>query len=394
MKKILIVISCLGLGGGERSLINLLNMFNYSKYSVDLLLLTDGGPLAKQIPTNVKILKKDPELHFLYNKFRISDILNKKAIETIFVRYIGTAISRLKESNINRSKQYRWEHFYGKYLKKRIRGYNTVFAYMNDDAMYYVGKYVDAPNKVAWIHNDYYAMGYNAEVDRRYFKKFNTIVTISDECLKILKEVFPTESDKFKMIPNLSSRKIIENQSRIFIPDEYKDEKRIKLLSVGRLSEQKGYDMAIDAAEFLKKEKINFCWFILGDGELRKKIEKSIVQRKLQDVVKLLGIRENPYPYIAQCDIFVQPSRFEGKSVVLDEARILCKPIVVTNYATVYDQIDDSNGCIVKMDGKSIAEGIKELILNEEKRNSYVETLQTLKQSNEEHIQDYYNLIR
>jgi glycosyltransferase involved in cell wall biosynthesis len=114
----------------------------------------------------------------------------------------------------------------------------------------------------------------------------------------------------------------------------------------------------------------------------------------LQDVVKLLGIRENPYPYIAQCDIFVQPSRFEGKSVVLDEARILCKPIVVTNYATVYDQIDDSNGCIVKMDGKSIAEGIKELILNEEKRNSYVETLQTLKQSNEEHIQDYYNLIR
>ena len=111
MKKVLIVISCLGLGGGERSLINLLNMFDYSKYSVDLLLLTDGGPLAKQIPTNVKILKKDPELHFLYNKFSISDILNKKAIETIFVRYIGTAISRLKESNINRSKQYRWNIF-------------------------------------------------------------------------------------------------------------------------------------------------------------------------------------------------------------------------------------------------------------------------------------------
>lgn len=394
MKKILIVISCLGVGGGERSLINLLNMFDYSKYEVDLLLLGDGGPLVKQIPSNVNILKKPNELQFLYNKFGLTDILKKKVIKTVCVRYIGTVISRIKESNINRAKQFRWEHFYSKYLKNKIAGYSTVFAYMNDDAMYYVSEYVEASNKIAWIHNDYYAMGYDAEMDKKHFKNFNTIVTISDECLRILKEVFPSESYKFKMIPNLSSRKIIEEQSRAFIPKEYKNEKRIKLLSVGRLSEQKGYDMALDAAEYLKKKKINFCWFILGDGELREKIEKGIRQKQLQDVVKLLGIRENPYPYIAQCDIFVQPSRFEGKSVVLDEARILCKPIVVTNYTTVYDQIDKKNGCIVEMNGKSIAKGIEMLIVDKNKRDSYIKSLKNLKQSNEEHVKDYFELIK
>ena len=117
MKKILIVISCLGVGGGERSLINLLNMFDYSKYEVDLLLLGDGGPLVKQIPSNVNILKKPNELQFLYNKFGLTDILKKKVIKTVCVRYIGTVISRIKESNINRAKQFRWEHFYSKYLK-------------------------------------------------------------------------------------------------------------------------------------------------------------------------------------------------------------------------------------------------------------------------------------
>jgi glycosyltransferase involved in cell wall biosynthesis len=148
----------------------------------------------------------------------------------------------------------------------------------------------------------------------------------------------------------------VERRAELFYPEEYNAAKGLKLLSVGRLTEQKGFDMALDAAAILKNNGVDFCWFIIGKGHLQDALQKQIDTLGLNDNVKLLGQRTNPYPYIKNADIFLQPYRFEGKSIVLTEAKLLCKPIIATRYATVSDLITDGiDGILADMNGNSIA---------------------------------------
>lgn len=393
MKKVLIVISCLGVGGGERSLVNLLNEFDFMKYEVDLITLNDSGLLGKQIPKKVNILKKDTKLNYLYNDCCIKDIFKKNVLKTVLFRIIATLISRRKEKNINRSKQYRWKYFYKHYLDDCKGNYDVVFAYMNDDAMYYVADKVNSGNKIAWIHNDYYAMGYDAEMDRQYFPFFRKIVTISNECLRILQEVFPEFASKCVMIPNLTSEKLVKKKATEFYPQEFVSVHTLKLLSIGRLSKQKGYDFAIEAAKVLKYRSLDFRWFVLGEGELRGQLETQIEKAGLKEYFILCGIKDNPYPYLANCDIFVQTSRFEGKSVALDEAKIFCKPIVATKYSTVYDQLNDETGVVVDMNREAIADGIYNLAINYDRRQLMVCNAQKESHDNINMISQYYALI-
>lgn len=393
MKKVLIVISCLGVGGGERSLVNLLNEFDFMKYEVDLITLNDSGLLGKQIPKKVNILKKDTKLNYLYNNCCIKDIFKKNVLKTVLFRIIATLISRKREKNINRSKQYRWKHFYKHYLDDCKGNYDVVFAYMNDDAMYYVADKVNSDNKIAWIHNDYYAMGYDAEMDRQYFPFFRKIVTISNECLRILQEVFPEFASKCVMIPNLTSEKLVKKKATEFYPQEFVSVHTLKLLSIGRLSKQKGYDLAVEAAKVLKHRDLDFKWFVLGEGELRGQLETQIEKLGVKEHFILCGIKDNPYPYLANCDIFVQTSRFEGKSVALDEAKIFCKPIVATKYSTVYDQLNDKTGVIVDMNGEAIADGIYNLAINYDRRQLMVCNAQKENHDNINMISQYYALI-
>lgn len=393
MKKILIVISCLGVGGGERSLVNLLNEFDYTKFEVDLLVLNDSGLLSNQIPPKVNVLTKDAKLNYLYNDLCVKDMFGKDALKTAFFRLKATLISRKKEKNINRSKQYRWKNFYKNYLDNCEGKYSAVFAYMNDDAMYYVADKVNSNNKIAWIHNDYYAMGYDSEIDRQYFPIFSKIVTISNECLHILQEIFPEFSSKCIMIPNLTSEKLVKKKAMEFYPEEFVTTNALKLLSIGRLSEQKGYDFAIEAAKVLKSKGVDFQWFVLGEGELRGKLERQIEKAGVKEQFILCGIRDNPYPYLAHCDIFVQTSRFEGKSVALDEAKIFCKPIVATKYSTVYDQLDDNTGVLVDMEGAAIADGIYNLVTNNDRRQFIVGNAKKENHDNVNMISRYYALI-
>lgn len=393
MKKLLIVISCLGVGGGEKSLVNLLNEFDYTKYEVDLLTLNDSGLLSNQIPNNINILTKDTKLYYLYNDFCIKDIFRKDALKTALFRVKATLISRRKENNVNRRKQYRWEHFYKKYLDNCRGKYDAVFAYMNDDAMYYVADKVKSNNKIAWIHNDYYAMGYNAEMDRQYFPVFRKIVTISNECLRILQEIFPEFSSKCVMIPNLTSEKLVKSKATEFYPEEFASTNTLRLLSIGRLSEQKGYDFAVEAAKVLKSREIDFRWFVLGEGELRGKLETQIARAGVKEQFILCGVRDNPYPYLANCDIFVQTSRFEGKSVALDEAKIFCKPIVATRYSTVYDQLNEQTGVLVDMNGEAIADGIYDLVTNYDRKQLIVCNARKENHDNMNMIDHYYKLI-
>ena len=158
--------------------------------------------------------------------------------------------------------------------------------------------------------------------------------------------------------------------------------------------EQKGYDYAIEAASSLKKRGVKFLWYVLGEGELRKMLEDLIEKNDLKDEFKLVGIKENPFPYVVACDIFAQTSRYEGKSIALDEAKILCKPILLTNYVTAKASVTNGvNGMIVDMNPEAIAEGLYKMSTDQEIKHKFVHQLQSESNSNEVEIKKYIDLI-
>jgi glycosyltransferase involved in cell wall biosynthesis len=172
------------------------------------------------------------------------------------------------------------------------------------------------------------------------------------------------------------------------------NKEKINIVSVGRLNYQKGFDIAIEACKQLKKDGYDFVWNILGEGEERGKLEKMIKEYHLEDMFILGGIKENPYPYIKQADIYVQPSRFEGKSIAIDEAKILNKPILVTNFSTAKDQINDQiNGLIVDMNPECIYNGIKQLIDSDELRRKLSQNLSNEELGTEKEIEKLYKMF-
>lgn len=248
--------------------------------------------------------------------------------------------------------------------------------------------------KTKIVYNEFEKLDVNYDYERNYYEKADRVVTISQDCVDSFARVYPDLRKKTLVLENISSPETIRNAAKLVPEDDFFQYKGLKIVSIGRLAPQKGYEIAIDAAAKVKKQGIEFVWYILGEGELRAELEGLIKTNELVKEVKLVGIKENPYPYIAGCDIFAQTSRYEGKSIALDEAKILNKPILVTNYATVGASINNGeNGLIVSMNGESVAEGLMQLSENQQLRNQLVENLKKEKTGNEEEINKYIQLI-
>ena len=392
--KILIAMINLYNGGAEKSLINLLKEIDYSKYEIDLLLFQKEGLFLSQVPAEVNILKTPIELHLLYNKPKLKELLKFKNIKLIFSRYFLNFLIKLRYINYTQAarSQIRWNKFYKNKIKNLENKYDIALSYLNNDSMRYVIDKTNATKKYIWVHNNYKKRGCLKELDIDYYSKANRIITISDECLRILEDVFPNIKDKFICIPNISSKKFIISLANKKPKYKYEIEK-FKILSIGRFDFIKGIDLAVEAAKILKENKVSFQWYIIGDGIMKKQLDKKIRQYKLDNYLYLIGTTDNPYSYISASDILVQPSRSEGKSMVLDEAKILNKPFVVTKYPTVYDQANDDISLIVDINAESIANGIIELYNDRNKIKFMEDNLKKISYSNENEIEKYYKLF-
>ena len=375
-------------GGAERSLVNLLKLFDYDKYSVDLILFQPEGMFLSQLPSQVKVIDSCTELHTLFESQK-ARLFSWKHPYLSILHVVSTIISRKRTLNNSEARQYRWVHFYKKNIPALSSHYDVALAYMQSEQTYYLVDKVNADKKIAWVHNDYSKIEQNPQIDRIYFSQIDKIVSISNLCVDILKKEFTEMQDKFVMLPNLTSSEIVRKLAQGAMPKEY-DEKTLRIVSVGRLNYQKGFDLALGAAAILKKRGIGFKWYILGIGELQEQLERQRNELGLNDCFCFLGAKENPYLYMKKADIVVQSSRFEGKSVVLDEAKILGCPIVVTNYPTVHDQITKDEGIIVELTPEGIANGIQEMLGQTAK---YSEFLLSNDYSNHHEIQGYYNII-
>ncbi|MCD7033152.1 glycosyltransferase [Metabacillus sp. GX 13764] len=390
-KQILFIMNNLNCGGAEKALISLLETIDYSIYEVDLLLFKKEGIFLSKVPKQVNLLDEPKEFIFF-------DMPIKKAIKKgflmgridIVINRVGAGFIYKKERNSARCEQRVWKRI-RKTLMPLEKNYDAAIGYLEKNPVYFCIEMVKAKKKIGFIHNDYEKLGMDSNIDKNYFDKLDHLITVSNECANVLKKNFPLFINKIEVMQNIVSPAVIKKLS---LEEAVKKDSNVHIVSVGRLNYQKGFEFAIHACKTLSTEGHRLRWDIIGEGEERETLERLINEAGLKGTINLLGIKENPYPYIRRADIYVQPSRFEGKSIAVDEAKILQKPIIVTNFSTAKDQINDGfNGLIVDMNGDSIAEGIKKLIENPDIGKKLGLNLSKEKLGTEMEIQKFYRFI-
>jgi glycosyltransferase involved in cell wall biosynthesis len=394
-KNLLFVMPSLSAGGGEKSLVNLLSQIDYDLFDVDLFLLNQEGIFMDYIPREVNVLR-------LPNNFSLFRLPLLKSIGKYITRgKYSLAYNRLMFSISNRitnstsiKEQKSWRYMSPSFDRLE-KDYDAAIGFLEKSSTYFCVEKTNAIRKIGWVHIDYDELGMDPEFDISYFKKLSHIVTVSEECAKVLKKRFPTEKDKVEVIYNIVSPKMIYKMADEGQFDAFERKgQEINILSVGRLHHQKGFELAIESCKKLIEKGYNIKWNIIGEGEERGKLTNLITRYQLEGRFNLLGLRSNPYPYIKQADIYAQTSRFEGKSIAIDEAKILKKPIIVTDFSTARDQINhEVNGLVVDMNSEAIVSGLEKLINNAELRDSFVENLANEELGTEEEITKVYTLI-
>ncbi|WP_168122750.1 glycosyltransferase [Paenibacillus sp. HB172176] len=394
-KNLLFVMPSLSAGGGERSLINLLSQLDYRQYNVDLYLLSHEGLFMELIPEGVTLLPLPESYHrfSLQMKSSLVQLLRRRKLKQAFNRLMYT-VTNQTIANVGVREQTSWKYL-SPSLGKLSKSYHAAIGFLEKTAIYFCVDKVNAPIKLGWIHNDYDKLGMDPTFDRSYFDKLNHIVTVSEECANVLRERFPEQREKVHIIYNIVSPLLIRRMAELDANDLYgRDQNEFVILSIGRLHEQKGFELAILACRALIDRGYKVRWHVIGEGDERERLRDMIAKNRLERHFKLLGLKSNPYPYLQQADIYVQTSRFEGKSIAIDEAKILNKPIVITNFSTAKDQIDHGlEGYIVDMTADAIASAIGELLESQSLRERLSRYLSSLELGTETEINKLYQLL-
>lgn len=393
-KRLLFAIDSLHCAGAEKSLVTLLSMLDYSKYEVDLQLFGYGGEFEKILPKEVNLLKPLKYTNFaeqsMINSLKSCNKIDNIRMLCSRIKY-STKIRFGKLTNAQKARVY-WQSV-NNVIENNNKIYDIAISYAQGIPTFYVSDKIIANKKFAWVNVSYRLEDKDKEFQSKYYDKYNKIVAVSNSAKEVFLETFPKYKNKIEIIYDINNFNFILKMSDM--EDVYKDNfDGIKLLTIGRLDNQKGYDMALDACKILKEKGINFRWYVLGKGPLKSDIEEYIKKHELEEYFILLGVKANPYPYIKESDIYVQTSRFEGFGLAIAEARMLNTPVVTTEFDAVYNQmIQGKNGLVVNMNSESIANGILELINNVELRSSIIEYLKEEKKDNAEEIEKFYKLI-
>ena len=393
--RILILIHYLEIGGAEISLIGLLNAIDKARYDVDLFVYSHQGELMQLIPDGVNLL---PEVRKYSTIERpMKEVLREGYVDIVAARLLAKIRHRI----------YRRTH--------TINGEDaSIFQYVAncttpllpeisdteyDLAISFLAPHnicldkVRAKKKVAWIHTDYSIVKINKKLELPIWSQFDYISSISSSTTLSYLSTFPELKDKIVEIENILSPNFVRQRSEICDVTDFQCN-CINLLSIGRFSHQKNFDNLPFICKHLVEMGANVRWYIIGFGGDEPLIRAKVAEAGMENHVIILGKRSNPYPYIKACDIYVQPSRYEGKSVTVREAQMLYKPIVVTNYPTAPSQIESGvDGVIVPMENRACAEGIKALIDNTKLQNRIIEHLRTHDYGNEKEVEKIYKLI-
>lgn len=394
-KRLFIAIQYLEIGGAERSLIGLLNAIDYTRYEVDLFVYRHTGEFMSLIPKEVNLL---PEIKKYTTISRpIKDIIKEG--------YFDIALGRM------------WAHYQAKRFQKRTKAEESIaiFQYVASyttpflPSLEHLGEYdlaisfliphnivrdkVKAKQKWAWIHTDYSFVSMDTMHELPVWDAYDQIISISESVTKGFLSKFPSLKDKIRLMENILSEKFVREQAEEKISLPKTD--AVRLCTVARFSYPKAIDRAVHICKALIDKGMKIVWYIVGYGGDEAIIREQILATGMEEHFILLGKQMNPYPYIQACDIYVQPSRYEGKAVTVREAQILGKPVVITNFPTAPSQLTDGvDGIIVPNEVEGAANGIADFIRNKQKQQAIIAYLQTHHYGNEEEVNQIYQALQ
>ena len=387
-KKIVFISEALWIGGIETALVNLLNRMDYGKYEVTCLVIRGDLEVANRITSKCRLLISDREKTFTFAKpYRYSRLYH-------LTEYPAKS-SRLHKAMMWTLPVIKWveNRLYIRYIQGNLRKehFDTCVIYSDRTAETAV-RAIDADQYFMFYHNAIIDKAYHDEIGYRKSKK---IIAVSEKKEKELKTFRPKYAEKFMTIPNLVDLNDVINKSEGKMSVSFPNG-AWSLVTCGRLAHQKAIDWAITAMKILlDKGYTDLHWWIVGDGPEKEKLRLQIEEAGVGDHFHLLGMKNNPYPYIAKADLYVQPSRYENYSVVILEAMVLSKPILATIPAADMQIVSGENGLLCEANSKSIAESIEYLYLHCEEMERYIQVLKekNLEKQNEEIMNSLYRLF-
>ena len=398
--RIFINMHYLAMGGAERALIGLLNALDTNSVDVDLFLNQHTGEFMPLIPEKINLL---PERRG-YNAIErpMSQVLKEGQLGIVWGRLKARWFHKRYYqtlTDIERSFDSSSFHYVAKYVNPYLPSlgdlgeYDLAISFLQPHSI--VLNKVKAKKKIAWIHTDYSTIHVNAKLELPVWSGFDHIASISPDCTSSFLQTFPSLKNKIIEIENILSTSFVRQQAELMDVTDEMPKNSINLLSVGRYCHAKNYDNVPDITKRLVDNgHKDLKWFIIGFGWDEPLIRQKIADSGMEDHVILLGKKDNPYPYIKACDIYVQPSRYEGKSVTVREAQVLCKPVIVTSYPTARSQVRNGvDGVIVPQDNEGCADGIAHVIQNRGQLNALITYLRDNDYGNEKEVQKVYNLL-
>lgn len=392
-KKVLFIIGILDTGGVSKSMLSLLNVINKEEYEVSLLMMNKSGSFSDQIPTGVRVLS-DSRLTALTSGFSgIKDLISFRKGTGFHPLLAFLSLIRFVLSFIDKSLA---GIFLARIMPKITEEhFDLIVDYNGQQDLYYMVNKLNGTRKITFFHNDYRKWRYYEKADRKYFGKVDGIYTISQECVDALREVFPEYREKVFLMENISSPFLIHRLADQFMGKSLQIfSEKVILISLGYVCVRKGSELAVQVAKELKDMGVRFEWWFIGKIMDDWDYQGFIKKNGLESNVKFLGVKSNPYPYLKRADIYVHLSKYEGKSIALDEVKILCKPIVVTNFSTVHDQFEDRvNASICEMTVEDATDKVTELIHNASLRQSYIDYLKQHIVDNSNEIEKIYSLL-
>ncbi len=385
-KRILFIISNFETGGVSKSMTSLMNIIDRERYDVSLMIVSPVGALMELLPKDLRIIT-NPVWNALTDQLAGLPKLLRLGHPLLA---IGHCL-RLATGMFSKS----WA---GRMIAAMMPAINEDFDlivdYNGQHQLYYMVDKLKAKKKITFFHSDYKKWPYYYNADKKYFPMVDSVWTISDTCADSLKEMFPQVAGRVRVLENISSLALIKKMAEHMNMSDIINPEIPSIITVGHLCENKGTHWAIEAAGLLKKRGVKFRWYFLGSNTNEVYYDDLRRLFGVETEVVFLGIKVNPYPYIKAATIAVHASQFEGKSIALDEMKLLCKPVVVTNFSTVSDQFADRvNASICQMTPCSIADAIDELLSDVALRQRYIDNLRAEAHDNSSEVEKLYRIV-
>lgn len=376
MKKILFVVNTMGRAGAEKALLELLKSLEGSGYDLSLYVIMGQGEMIGELPPYVRLLNRRYSGESVLTE-RGKRIMAKTVCAAFFknghfFRKLGNALKICLD--MRKRGRIQPDKLLWRVLSDGAERFDEKFdlavAYLEGASAYYVSDHVNAVRKCGFVHIDYESAGYTKMMDQNCWDRFDRIFMVSGEAKEHFLKVYPEYGEKSAVFPNIIDQEEIRRKGTLAggFTDNYEG---CRLLTVGRLTYQKAYDVAIDAMKIIKDAGYRARWYVLGEGDQRKSLEKKIAGLGLQKEFVFLGAVDNPYPYYAQADLYIHATRFEGKSIAIQEAQTLGCPIIASDCNGNREQITDGkDGLLCKLTPQAVADAVCMLLRDKDMRNA------------------------